>query len=177
MIRVRVVSRSPVVKAGLESVLAGRFEITSEAADVIVTSEGPDQWDHDAPVVALTTDMTRALALIRSGAAAVLPAQASIEELAAAVEAVAAGLIAVPAESAGLLLAPVRDHSAVPLSPREREVLGMIASGLPNKEIAYRLGIAESTVKFHVASVMTKLNAGSRAEAVALGIRQGIIPV
>jgi DNA-binding CsgD family transcriptional regulator len=51
----------------------------------------------------------------------------------------------------------------------------MMAEGFSNKEIAYRLGISEHTVKFHVTSVMAKLNAGSRTEAVTLGLRQGLI--
>jgi len=61
------------------------------------------------------------------------------------------------------------------LTDHQKEILKLIAAGLANKEIAYRLGVAESTVKFHVASIMTKLDAGSRTEAVAIGIRQGIV--
>jgi DNA-binding CsgD family transcriptional regulator len=61
------------------------------------------------------------------------------------------------------------------LSPREREVLGLVASGLPNKAIARSLGISDHTVKFHVSSVLNKLNAGSRTEAVTLATRQGIL--
>ena len=62
-----------------------------------------------------------------------------------------------------------------PLTPREVEVLGMLAEGLANKNIAARLGISEHTVKTHVASILTKLDAFSRAEAVAIGARQGLI--
>jgi DNA-binding NarL/FixJ family response regulator len=51
----------------------------------------------------------------------------------------------------------------------------MIAEGLANKEIAHRLGISEHTVKFHVSALLGKLGAASRAEAIALGIRQGAI--
>jgi DNA-binding NarL/FixJ family response regulator len=61
------------------------------------------------------------------------------------------------------------------LTPREIEVLGMLAEGLGNKTIARRLGISEHTVKFHVGSIFTKLNASSRTEAVTLGARQGLI--
>lgn len=61
------------------------------------------------------------------------------------------------------------------LSPREREVLGLVASGLPNKAIAHTLGISDHTVKFHVSSVLNKLNAGSRTEAVTVATRQGIL--
>jgi DNA-binding CsgD family transcriptional regulator len=61
------------------------------------------------------------------------------------------------------------------LTPREIEVLGMLAEGLGNKSVARRLSISEHTVKFHVSSIFTKLNAKSRTEAVTLGARLGLI--
>ncbi|HKC74673.1 MAG TPA: response regulator transcription factor, partial [Chloroflexota bacterium] len=61
------------------------------------------------------------------------------------------------------------------LTPREIEVLGMLAEGLGNKTIARRLGISEHTVKFHVGSIFAKLDASSRTEAVTLGARRGLI--
>jgi DNA-binding CsgD family transcriptional regulator len=61
------------------------------------------------------------------------------------------------------------------LTPREIEVLGMLAEGLGNKTIARRLGISEHTVKFHVGSILAKLDASSRTEAVTLGARRGLI--
>jgi DNA-binding CsgD family transcriptional regulator len=64
---------------------------------------------------------------------------------------------------------------AQPLTPREIEVLGMLAEGLGNKTIARRLGISEHTVKFHVGSILAKLDASSRTEAVTLGARRGLI--
>ena len=60
-----------------------------------------------------------------------------------------------------------------PLSPRELEVLTLAAEGLTNKETAYRLGISERTVQFHMNSVFNKTATQSRIEAVALGLRQG----
>jgi DNA-binding NarL/FixJ family response regulator len=66
---------------------------------------------------------------------------------------------------------PTREH----LSPRESEILNLLAAGLANKEIARQLKISDHTVKFHVTSIFNKLNASSRAEAVALGIRRGLI--
>jgi DNA-binding CsgD family transcriptional regulator len=62
-----------------------------------------------------------------------------------------------------------------PLTAREHEVLGLLAEGLPNKQIARQLGISEHTVKFHVSSVFAKLGAQSRAEAVSIGARNGLI--
>jgi DNA-binding NarL/FixJ family response regulator len=66
---------------------------------------------------------------------------------------------------------------AEPLTPREIEVLSMLAEGAGNKMIARRLGISEHTVKFHVGSILSKLDASSRTEAVTLGLRQGLIMV
>jgi len=67
------------------------------------------------------------------------------------------------------------DELVEPLTPRESEVLQMLASGLGNKEIAAKLGISDHTVKFHVASILGKLGASSRTEAVSLGIRGGLV--
>jgi DNA-binding CsgD family transcriptional regulator len=61
------------------------------------------------------------------------------------------------------------------LTPREHEVLQMLTSGLLNKQIAARLKISEHTAKFHVASILGKLGAGTRAEAVAIGVRRGLV--
>jgi DNA-binding CsgD family transcriptional regulator len=63
------------------------------------------------------------------------------------------------------------------LTPREIEVLRLMSDGLVNKEIAGRLGISEHTAKFHVASILGKLQASSRTDAVARGIRRGLIPI
>jgi DNA-binding NarL/FixJ family response regulator len=62
---------------------------------------------------------------------------------------------------------------AHPFSPREHQVLSLAAQGLTNKEIAYRLGISERTVQFHVNSIFNKTATNSRTEAVALALRQG----
>ena len=61
------------------------------------------------------------------------------------------------------------------MTRRESDVLGLLVEGLQNKEIAERLGIAERTVKFHVGSILRKLDAGNRTEAVATAIRKGLI--
>jgi DNA-binding NarL/FixJ family response regulator len=61
------------------------------------------------------------------------------------------------------------------LTPREIEVLRMMAEGLANKEIATRLGISDHTVKFHISSILAKIGASTRTEAVTLGIRMGLI--
>jgi len=63
------------------------------------------------------------------------------------------------------------------LTPRESEVLRLVSMGLGNKEIAARLAISEHTAKFHISSILGKLHAASRTEAVSLGIRKGLIPI
>ncbi|HEX8906328.1 MAG TPA: LuxR family transcriptional regulator, partial [Longimicrobiaceae bacterium] len=115
---------------------------------------------------------------------AVLPRAATPPEIVAAVDAAAAGLLTLAPETAERLLeaerAPVSRQppaaeGGAPLSPRETEILGLLAEGLGNKIVAARLGISEHTVKTHVTSILEKLGAGTRAEAVAIGIRQGAI--
>ena len=71
--------------------------------------------------------------------------------------------------------ASAAEVATTPLTPRELEVLRMMADGAANKEIAWKLGISEHTVKFHVASILGKLDAGSRTEAVTRGLRSGLI--
>ncbi len=137
-------------------------------------------------VVMLTDDPRPALGveLLRRGGRAVLPRHASSEEIVAAIEAVAAGLVVLHPEvmtsvrSASLArpgaVAAVADQR---LTAREIEILGLIAEGLGNKAIAARLRISDHTVKFHIASIFAKLSAGSRTEAVTIGVRQGLIMI
>jgi len=119
---------------------------------------------------------------LRAGVKAVLPSGLSGPEIIAAIEAAAAGLVVLHASDVeSLLPAPGTISSrpsatlVEPLTAREIEVLRLLAGGLGNKEIASRLDISEHTVKFHVASIMGKLGAASRTEAVTLGLRHGLI--
>jgi NarL family two-component system response regulator YdfI len=116
---------------------------------------------------------------LRSGIRAVLPGDLGPREILAAVEAVAAGLVVLHPQDIPALVAE-RPLPAAPmqtLTPREVQVLAMLAEGHGNKTIAWKLGISEHTAKFHVASILSKLNAGTRTEAVTLGIRRGLIMV
>jgi DNA-binding NarL/FixJ family response regulator len=76
---------------------------------------------------------------------------------------------------AAILLAAPEDDSVEPLTAREREVLELLAEGLPNKAIAARLGVSDQTVKFHVATLSGKLGAVNRTDAVRRAVRKGLV--
>ena len=137
------------------------------------------------PVVLLVDDLTRneLLRALSAGARAVLRRHATPPEIFAALEAAAAGLTAIGSDELDLLL-PVanaagrEDEPALDaLSPREAEVLALMAQGLANKNIADRLHISEHTVKFHVSSILAKLGAASRTEAVTKGLKDGLLVI
>ena len=137
----------------------------------------------DVSVVILGDGITPAASTdaLRAGIRAALPGDISPDQLVSALQAVANGLLVVHPSHANEGLpagsAPPRtlDELAESLTRRELEVLQMLAAGISNKEIATRLNISEHTVKFHVASILGKLGAASRTEAVSLGIRRGLI--
>jgi DNA-binding NarL/FixJ family response regulator len=116
---------------------------------------------------------------LESGARGYLPRDVSPEEIVEAVRAVHQGLIVLHPAMVRAFLPPTRPAGPTaagePLTEREMEVLQLLAQGLPSKAIATRLRISEHTVKFHVGSLMGKLRAASRTEAVALAIRRGLI--
>lgn len=210
-VRVLVAAASPVVRAGLEAVVASSpvLAVVGSAPGTAALTRHVDATRPDVvllelerhgddpapalhgltgpsapPVVVLADDPRGAWAAdaLRSGMRAVLPREATAAEIVAAVEGAAAGLVVLHPEAIDSLLpllpAPTRTAPAPgqqPLTPREIEVLRMMAEGLGNKTIARRLGISEHTVKFHIGSIFTKLDASSRTEAVTLGARQGLI--
>jgi DNA-binding NarL/FixJ family response regulator len=118
---------------------------------------------------------------VRRGRAwASLSRNARADQIVAAARAVGAGLIAVQPDVGGLSTRPaVADDASSPLGEelthREQQVLRLVALGLPNKSIGQRLAISDHTVKFHVASIMAKLGAASRTEAVHLAARRGLV--
>lgn len=135
----------------------------------------------DIPAVILTEDLFEESAY-RNNVKARLPANATVGEVVTAIQAAAEGLVILTSAQAESLFPspPVRQN--VPamvetLTARELEVLRSLAQGAPNKEIADQLGISEHTVKFHVASILGKMQVASRTEAVAQGIRRGLIPI
>jgi DNA-binding NarL/FixJ family response regulator len=151
------------------------LELPFEQVPVVLMSEGPaEEWNHRGPVRAW------------------LPPNASPAELAVALMAASQGLtLLTPAQSEVIFNVPEAAHRVVSpprtpqammalaetLTPRETQVLRMMAEGLGNKEIAGQLGISDHTAKFHVASILGKLNAATRTEAVTMGIRRGLVPI
>jgi len=204
VIRVLIVAPSFGSRRALEHVVAQDTGLALVAAsdapespDVIVFDPGPEsqvslpvllerQPSRDAtPFVVLLEDLDGEMGAraLRAGARAVLPRTASAEELSAAVRAAAAGLASLPATIAGALLdgaSPDRvpataDSAERILTPRELEILTLLGEGLVNKQIAVRLGISDHTVKTHLAAIYAKLEASNRAEAVATGLRRGLV--
>ncbi len=118
-----------------------------------------------------------AMAALRAGARGILANDVTARELVAAVDAAAQGHTIMSPELAAQLLPPEPPPLDEPLTMREREILAFLARGVSNREIAAGLKISEHTVKFHVGSILAKLGAGSRTEAVTIGIRRGLIMI
>lgn len=141
--------------------------------------------EPNAPAVVLLADnfdKDWATDVLNKGVRVLIPRSATADEIIASVIAAAAGLVVLHPDFAEDLFpqneSATRTLPSSPmqaLTPREIEVLGMLALGLGNKTIAKRLGISEHTVKFHISSIFQKLNASSRTEAVTLGAKLGLI--
>ncbi len=180
-----------IIKEAFEDSLWGESADADPQPDVIL-AELENRGDETAsevlaaaangtPVVLLVPGSATEWAdALRQGVKAVLPSNATGPQIAAATEAAAVGLLVVHASEIDALFHS-RDLSEPPetlaeaLTPREIEVLRLLAEGLANKELAARLTLSEHTIKFHVASIMGKLGANSRTEAVMLGIRHGLV--
>jgi two-component system nitrate/nitrite response regulator NarL len=133
--------------------------------------------DHTARCMILA-DEDNAADLALAGAAAVLPRDAAAATIGAAIALAGQGLRLLPDLALRTLAGietPLHADEAPVLTPREREVLAAMADGAPNKVIARRLGISFHTAKFHVASILTKLDADTRTEALARAARMGLV--
>jgi DNA-binding NarL/FixJ family response regulator len=205
MIRVAVAIDLPEVRSALVAMIGVEpdMRVVEEEyeADVAVVASGragardggPEHEDGDLDtrsarplmiVLLERMDVEGAREAFGGGASAVLATDVDADELSGAIHAVAAGLVVVPSAVSAELLALARPVAAltsasvnagVALTPRERDVLALLAQGLANKMIAPRLGISEHTVKTHVAAVYEKLHARNRAEAVVAAARQGLL--
>jgi two-component system, NarL family, nitrate/nitrite response regulator NarL len=198
-VRVLIIAENPLARLGLAALLTGQpgitvvgqtgsggdllTEISALHADVLL-------WDLDwnaaverlsvlnedsPPVLALLPSRGDAADAWAAGARGLLLHNADADEIATALVGVARGLAVFdPGLAAAVFPAPVPAPQE-DLTPREREVLQLVAEGLPNKLIASRLKISEHTVKFHVNAILSKLNVASRTEAVVRAARLGLI--
>jgi DNA-binding NarL/FixJ family response regulator len=134
------------------------------------------------PVLLLADGVDAGFLALSHGFRGVLLRDGGVDEIQAGLRSLAAGLAVIDPRILPLIQgAPMRRagerEELEALSPREIQVLDLIARGYPNKAIALELGISEHTVKFHVGSVLTKLGAASRSEAVAIAMRHGMVTV
>lgn len=203
-IRVLVVAGDALARAGLATLLGGEpgLEVTGQVSpstelpadldlhdpDVIAWDLG---WDPgpsierlreirggEVPVLALLPGAANALEAWSAGARGLLLREIEGPGLATALKALAQGqVVLAPELAAAMVPASDRrpDHLVEELTPREREVLALMAEGLANKEIADRLSVSGHTVKFHVNAILAKLGAQSRTEAVVRATRMGLV--
>lgn len=202
MIRVLIVAPTPALRAGLRALLVesnvevvgavgslADLGVISAEIDVILAADENVLTDADQVLaeepryaVLLLTDDARQVHTVRRlplTAWGILAHDVSAAELAAALSAIAQGLIVLAPELVARLLqvreVSVEAPTGEPLTARERDVLELVSQGLSNKQIAQKLQISEHTVKFHLSSLFAKLGVSSRTEAVNRGARQGII--
>ena len=202
--RVMVVAGDALTRAGLAALLADQpgYLVAGQAAvdsqlvplvdvlqpDILLWDLG---WESSAsleamsqlteeghPVLALLPDESLATEVWSAGARGVLLRDSPVAAVLAALAATSQGMVVLDPSLAPSVRLPATGSSAHPageLTPREHEVLQLLAEGLPNKAIAGRLVISEHTVKFHVNSILGKLDAQSRTEAVTRATRLGLL--
>ncbi len=207
MIRLLVVDDHPVVRQGITAVLRWEpdLEIVGEAADGrealrLILEHRPDvvlldlrlpemsgvevmqQACVQAPevrfLVLTTYDTDSYIApALAAGARGYLLKDASLDELLRGVRAVMEGRAALEPAVAARLLDRMADPQGSELSDREREVLRLLVAGASNKGVAQQLHLSENTVKAHISHIFNKLGVQSRAEAVAVALQRGLIPL
>ena len=203
LIQVAIFARTLAVRVGLRTLLGASqsIQIVAEAADPagledawwdidVVILQGQESLDGIEPLLSSETQLgllwinddlkaAQALRGLPLSAWGLLSSEASSEELIAAVHAIHQGLIVAPRVQLDSLWGKnppsETDELIEQLTPRETEVLELLAQGLANKQIALDLEISEHTVKFHVSSIYAKLGATNRMEAVRLGLQLGLI--
>ncbi|HRA47435.1 MAG TPA: response regulator transcription factor [Thermomicrobiales bacterium] len=198
LIRVAIVAHGHALHASLRAMI-------EQQADMMVLGSLPDALESPPHVVLLDASAVRLLETVviehwpqtrtiligmpdedaehdwREHASGVLTSTITASALAAAIRAVAVGLVVIDPELeampglAAFRTTPAHGDPGVSLTPRERQVLELVARGYPNKSIAYELGITEHTAKFHVGSLLAKLGAASRAEIVSNATRVGLL--
>lgn len=187
---VLVVAADPLARAGLASLLAKQVGLTvieaspeddvaalADDLDALVWDgeselEPPDFYAFSPPVLVLVSEATGVSGLLAAGASGVVERSSSGERLAAALRALNLGMVVLEPMAAAPL---ATSAEALPeaLTPREEEVLALVAEGLANKAIAKRLEVSEHTVKFHLSALLGKFGVSTRTELVVKAIQAG----
>lgn len=179
-----ILASSPSIRVVAEAAPADARELPNEGVDVVVCdvpdgttgAQALEAAPKGVPVLALVGAPEHARDLMRAGARGVISRDASSERLSAASIAVAQGLCTLDEKTLAELVSPKPAEPVVTLlTPREHEVLELLAEGLSNKVIALRLDISEHTAKFHVNSILDKLEADTRTDAVVRAARSGML--
>ena len=182
------------LRISLPSTLLFRAQSDNPEAIVIVIEESfPALWENNGPLEEVFSDTPTVLLIARFNAAiarsawrlnirSVLPLPIPAQQLVAAIAATVAGFaVSLPQPTEDMIVAMDAEPAQLPLAEhlttREVEVLRLVALGHGNKEVAAQLGVSEHTVKFHVSSVLAKLGARSRTEAVTIGILRGLVAI
>ncbi len=191
-----VVVDDPLVRGGLLALLPEEITVarvvpsdSDVARAVSATGAEAVLWDADdgvpeapridvgVPVVLLARSTELASQALGAGARGVLPRNVEADGLVASLVAVRAGLQVVDGSFEGLIRAvpPPGEGPTEPLTPREEEVLELLAEGRSNREISLALGISVHTAKFHVDRILLKLEASGRTDAVVRAVRLGLL--
>jgi DNA-binding NarL/FixJ family response regulator len=162
------------------------FRVQSDDPDAIVIAEGEAFLEEagvvfedvfaGTPTVLLAAVVTTAIGrrAARMNIHSVLPLEVTTHQLVTAISATVAGFaVTLPHPAAVTEAMQMREE----LTPREAEVLRLMARGQTNKQVAARLGISEHTAKFHVSAVLAKLGARTRTEAVTIGMTRGLVAI
>lgn len=200
--RVAILASYPTVQFGLRAAVESYpdwevLELVSDLRDLELQAEldvilADIEWDAEEiaagtlleslpPVLLLVESEEEGAQALTSGVRGLLLRDAEVEEIIAGLTAVAAGLVVLDERIQAVIAPPAAQPDVADgirsLTPREIEVIQLIARGEPNKGIARELGISEHTVKFHVGSILAKLGAASRSEALARAISNGLISI
>ena len=194
-IRILIVGDDPLARGGLGILLSAEpgIEIVGQVSpgeatgaleslfpqvvvwDLGVNPRGVERFPQGAEVLALVPDADLASEALSAGARGVVLRDVEVRRLAAAIQAVASGLTVLESGFDLFRQPAPSPELAEPLTPREIEVLQLLAEGLSNRLIGERLGISEHTAKFHVNAILGKLGAQGRTDAVMRAARLGLI--
>jgi NarL family two-component system response regulator LiaR len=159
------------------------LDLVMPRLDGVAAIRGIRERSPSTRVIVLTSflDDDKLLPAVRAGAAAYLLKDVQPRELVGAIRTVQAGESELHPAAAARVLAELADGGSrgdprAALTPRELEVLELIARGLPNKLIARELGVAEKTVKTHVSNLLGKLGVTDRTQAALYAVREGLVP-